>query len=391
MTSPTMTGLLGPLIETLVEETDPLMRDRILFEAVKSSGVARDLALWREADPDGSGHEQQWIALYASCSPSELPAQSHVSAAADGKLDWALPHGQRVLVAGAAGRRVALALTGEIEDEGAGDRLDALFQAYALIGAADPRTALPSLQEWLPGLGPSTTASRSVAPGQRREFVHDLRNLLACIRTTQDLLDEFGDGLDADERATYGETLERELRRAGDLVATCMAPADFAGREPGPAPTVSQVAREVAAAEQAAWTALGLRLSVTIDPEVADQRSPLDELDLARVLLNLLWNARQALSSAASPARPGAGARLRVRAGPDAASPLLVEVEDDGPGLPPMSSERLFERGVSLSAESGRGLGLAVVRELVEAAGGRAQALERPEGGALFRLAFPKV
>jgi sensor histidine kinase regulating citrate/malate metabolism len=56
-----------------------------------------------------------------------------------------------------------------------------------------------------------------------------------------------------------------------------------------------------------------------------------------------------------------------------------------------MSSERLFERGVSLSAESGRGLGLAVVRELVEAAGGRAQALERPEGGALFRLAFPKV
>jgi len=56
-----------------------------------------------------------------------------------------------------------------------------------------------------------------------------------------------------------------------------------------------------------------------------------------------------------------------------AASATAVEiaVSDDGPGLPEGTSERVFERFVSLDGEGGSGLGLPIARGLIEAQGGR--------------------
>ena len=67
---------------------------------------------------------------------------------------------------------------------------------------------------------------------------------------------------------------------------------------------------------------------------------------------------------------------------------VVVEVADRGPGIPPEVRERLFEPFVT-TKRAGTGLGLAIARRVVEAHGGTVEALDREDGGALFRLALP--
>lgn len=71
-----------------------------------------------------------------------------------------------------------------------------------------------------------------------------------------------------------------------------------------------------------------------------------------------------------------------------------MAVQDGGPGLPPhLPVETLFEpftRGTAESTVSGIGLGLALVRSIVEAHGGRIEAAAaRPGPGTVFTLRFP--
>jgi two-component system sensor histidine kinase KdpD len=71
---------------------------------------------------------------------------------------------------------------------------------------------------------------------------------------------------------------------------------------------------------------------------------------------------------------------------------LRITVDDDGPGLPPGDTERLFvkfQRGRDESEVPGAGLGLAICRAIVEAHGGHVRAMNLPGRGARFELALP--
>jgi two-component system sensor histidine kinase KdpD len=71
---------------------------------------------------------------------------------------------------------------------------------------------------------------------------------------------------------------------------------------------------------------------------------------------------------------------------------VSVTVGDRGAGLAPGETERVFDkfyRGATAPGPSGAGLGLAIVRGIVEAHGGRVAAENRPEGGAVFRITLP--
>ena len=71
---------------------------------------------------------------------------------------------------------------------------------------------------------------------------------------------------------------------------------------------------------------------------------------------------------------------------------LVVEVADRGIGLPAGEEERIFEqfhRGANAASTAGTGLGLSLVKNVVEAHGGRVEAANRPGGGSVFRLYFP--
>ena len=73
---------------------------------------------------------------------------------------------------------------------------------------------------------------------------------------------------------------------------------------------------------------------------------------------------------------------------------LLIEVEDEGAGIPPDALERIFDRfaradSARSRAQGGAGLGLAIVDAIVRAHGGSCAAANSPEGGAVFSLRFP--
>lgn len=122
---------------------------------------------------------------------------------------------------------------------------------------------------------------------------------------------------------------------------------------------------------------------------VVDRRSrlhavppPLDGHDLVLLIGNLLENAFDAVE-----ALPPGQRRVQclVQAGPG----LLVQVEDNGPGVPPELHERIFAQGFSTKPGPHRGLGLALVRELVTMAGGAVTLSSQP-GSTVFTITVPE-
>ncbi|KRB44676.1 MAG: ATP-binding protein [Pseudomonadota bacterium] len=106
-----------------------------------------------------------------------------------------------------------------------------------------------------------------------------------------------------------------------------------------------------------------------------------DPLALRRLFTNLLENAVKF------------GNRARARVYSDAVS-VIVEIEDDGPGIPPDEVERVFEpfyrREPSRSRQTGGiGLGLAVVRSIARGHGGDVMLINRQGGGLTARVQLP--
>jgi PAS domain S-box-containing protein len=125
---------------------------------------------------------------------------------------------------------------------------------------------------------------------------------------------------------------------------------------------------------------LGIRLTVSDDSFVSGT-CPYREA-VVTMLGNTIENAFEALG-----ARRDGQAEIVVRLA-EADGALLVEVKDNGPGIPPEMQARLFEQGTTTKGQ-GRGLGLAIVSRLVAAAGGTL-ACESGEAGTTLRATLPR-
>jgi signal transduction histidine kinase len=111
-----------------------------------------------------------------------------------------------------------------------------------------------------------------------------------------------------------------------------------------------------------------------------------DPGQFARLLVNLLKNAREALESANG---EGMDQRIMVRAEPKE-DELVISVIDNGPGLPPRARDNLFVAFQGSVRAGGTGLGLAIAREIAEAHGGRL-ALGEAVQGTRFDIHLPAV
>ncbi|MFI1149084.1 sensor histidine kinase [Streptomyces sp. NPDC020817] len=209
---------------------------------------------------------------------------------------------------------------------------------------------------------------------RQRQFTadasHELRNPLAAVRSRLEVALAQGRPDRASVAAALADT-ERLQRIAADLLL-------LARLDGGPAPRTEPVDLALLAAED---------LARRPDPRVPvrlDARAPVpaagEPARLERALANLVDNALRhartqvVVRAATEPARPGGGAWA------------VLEVEDDGPGIPAADRDRVFERFVRLDPDRGRagggtGLGLAIVREIARAHGGEARALPSRAGG----------
>jgi len=229
-------------------------------------------------------------------------------------------------------------------------------------------------------------SERESALRRQREFVadasHELRTPLTSILANLELLQaSLEDPAQEDERAMVDSALRssgRMSRLVGDLLLLARADAGRIGARKRC--DLAEVAGN--AAVEVAPTVGERELRVENDHPLPVEGNP-DELH--RMVLNLLDNAVRH-----TPA--GSTIELRLsRRGDDA----VIEVGDDGPGVPLELREQIFERFVrgegpaDTALGGGSGLGLAIVRAVARSHGGSAEVAESELGGALFRIRLP--
>jgi C4-dicarboxylate-specific signal transduction histidine kinase len=106
---------------------------------------------------------------------------------------------------------------------------------------------------------------------------------------------------------------------------------------------------------------------------------------LGQVVLNLVVNALQALGE-----RPYHENKISIIIR-NSAGRVVLEVADNGPGIPEDTLRRIFDPFFTTKEESGTGLGLAISKTIAEEHGGELAAENLPQGGARFRLSLPEA
>ncbi len=242
-----------------------------------------------------------------------------------------------------------------------------------------------TLEQMLRSLDAART-EREKAMKKQREFVadasHELRTPLTSVLANLELLQaSLRDPRQEDDRSMVDSALRssrRMSRLVADLLLLARADAGRVGRhEPC---DLAEVAGN-AAAEVA--PVLGERELVIENEHVVTVEGNPDELH--RMVLNLLDNAGRHTP-------PGSTIELRLRAvGADA----VIEVADDGPGIPAEMRSQVFDRFVrgegpaDTAVGPGSGLGLAIVHAVAAAHHGTVEVSESERGGALFRIHIP--
>jgi signal transduction histidine kinase len=228
--------------------------------------------------------------------------------------------------------------------------------------------------------------SMAAALGDRERLIsiaaHELRNPLCSVRFCLQALERNGDGL-GPQAVRMLEIISRGERKIARLIddlldlgrirtgqlALDLSPVDLC-----------DVIRDVSALMEAQTTDTGSTLKVELNGPVVGHW---DRGRLDQVVSNLLANA----------ARYGQGRPVLIRAGVDPQrSVAWMAVSDQGVGIEPELRESIFEpfkRGTLIGQRDGLGLGLFIVRGIVEQLGGAVRVDSLPGSGATFVVELP--
>src|SRR5215471_13946363 len=261
-------------------------------------------------------------------------------------------------------RRITSNMMNFREDPEDGSRVIAASSRHDEIGVAERELAV--LQKTVrQALG---QRARLAALGTAvTKINHDLRNILATARLVTD-------GLTASAAPEVRRVAPRLLDAIDRAIALCTKTLDFSREGTPPlapsrfalAPLIDEIGPGLAVSEH------DLAIDCAIPADLAVQA---DRDQLYRVFMNLARNAVEA----------GAH-RLRFSTAREGAA-IIVEVADDGPGLPPKARENLFRPFFGSARPGGSGLGLSIARELMRAHGGELALASST--GTVFRLALP--
>ena len=316
-------------------------------------------------------------------------------------LAGALPNPQNLmLVAGASGSAVALALVAHRASRVISRKMAPLAEAAGRVGAGELDFAvgstnvrevndvLAAMDAMRASLAESLEARWAAERGQREQMTslaHDLKTPLTVLRANADFVaEELEDEKDADLAAAARDIAGSVERLDGYVRLLIEASRGSGGAERAPMRPAELCEQVLAEAAQIA-RARGVTLDAATGPAVAGAPEvPLDRTALARAAANLVANAAE-------------HARSRVAVSCDVAGGhLVIEVADDGPGFSPAAlergCERLFTDDSSRSSRDGGrhyGLGLHVASEAASAHGGSVSLANNPSGGAVATIAVP--
>jgi two-component system cell cycle sensor histidine kinase/response regulator CckA len=216
-------------------------------------------------------------------------------------------------------------------------------------------------------------------------IAHDFNNLLALMlgATAAARTAGISDSAEAELRS-----IEAAAGRGAGLVRQLLA---FA-RQQVLAPRVIELNAAVRDIAALLPRLMGDGVTLELDLEEPSRRVRVDPSQLDQVLLNLAVNARDAMEGQGR-LRIATGRRLLLREerGLPPGRYAVLEVQDDGPGIPPEVVARLFEPFFTTKLESGgTGLGLATVQGIVAQSGGGIEVESAPGQGTLFRILLPR-
>jgi nitrogen fixation/metabolism regulation signal transduction histidine kinase len=219
-----------------------------------------------------------------------------------------------------------------------------------------------------------------------RRLAHEIKNPLTPIQLAMQEVHKSYRGDDAAYRERLEDALtivEEEVATLRRLVSEFSAFAKLPQAILDPA-DLGELLRDAARALQALPEELSAT-GVVVECEAGDAKLPVrvDAMMLRRALDNLVRNAVQAIRGAAG----RTGGRVRVTARRDGDEAVL-EVADDGPGVPDDARERVFDPYFTTKTE-GTGLGLAIVKKVVLEHAGEIECTKSALGGAAFLMRLP--
>lgn len=207
---------------------------------------------------------------------------------------------------------------------------------------------------------------------------HYTKNIITSMEGSVELIDE---SLAKDELGTLKTgwgILRRSVGRIGNVVQDMLAyskPRTPLRESCDLKELIEETLQPICEAHRAKGLLIEKDISGIVEPVYADSRG------LHRCLLNLIGNAADAV--------PQTGGAIWVRAFSNEHE-CVIEVADNGPGIPDLLLEEVFEPFFSTKGSRGTGLGLAVTRKIVEEHNGTIAVRSRTPNGAHFRLTLPQ-
>ena len=205
---------------------------------------------------------------------------------------------------------------------------------------------------------------------------HDMRNILATAQLLSDRLTDVDDPMVKAFAPKLIRTLDRAVGYTSEVLAYGQMTEQVPRRSRQPLARVVQEVRDNLGLDPASAIQFVIDMDENLDIDS-------DPEHLFRILHNLARNAHQALAGAGTD--PGIITMTASRQGKG----TLIEVDDNGPGMPPKARENLFAAFRGAARTGGTGLGLAIARDLVQAHGGTIELVAKTGPGTRFRLLIP--
>ena len=208
-----------------------------------------------------------------------------------------------------------------------------------------------------------------------QSIMHDLKNPLNTIGVGVELA--CAEGTAPEVRKEAGALIRKQVVRLAGMIHEVLEFTRGTARSLVLAPVgIREFVREAIAELQPG--AAEQRVTIECDGELPAATVLADRTRLLHVFSNLVNNAVDAMPF---------GGRIVMRL-ELAEREVIVEIEDNGPGIPPSIATRLFEPFVTHGKTHGTGLGLSICKRIIEDHGGRIGASDRPGGGAIFSFSL---